>query len=127
MRAAAQLDRVAGLEHADDVAVLVAEERDRAERRGLLLGRLERAHRAVGQRLLVGDLLDLGDLVVGERGVVAEVEAQPVGPDQRAGLLDVLAEHLAQRVVQHVRAGVVAADRRPPVGVDRRRRRSARR
>ena len=68
--------------------------------------------RRVGQRLAVGDLFDLGDLVVGDRGVVAEVEPQPVGADERAGLLDVLAEHLAQRVVQHVRAGVVATDRR---------------
>ena len=66
VRAAAQLDRVADLEHPDDVAVLVAEEGDRAERRGLVLGRLERARRRVGQRLAVGDPLDLGDLGVGD-------------------------------------------------------------
>ena len=51
VRAAAQLDRAAGLEHADDVAVLVAEEGDRAHRLGLVLGGLERPHRRVGQRL----------------------------------------------------------------------------
>jgi hypothetical protein len=56
---------------------------------------------------------------------VAEVEAQAVGADQRAGLLDVLAEHLAQRMVQDVRAGVVAADGVATVGVDGRRGRVA--
>ena len=40
---------------------------------------------------------------------VHEVEAQPVRRDQRAGLLDVRAEHLAQRRVQQVRRGVIAA------------------
>ncbi len=43
---------------------------------------------------------------------MTEVESQPVGPDERAGLLDVLAQHLAQRVVQHVGAGVIATNRR---------------
>ena len=88
-------------------------------RGGFVLGRLERPRRCVGQRLVVGDPFDLGDLGVGDRVVVAEVEAQPVGSDQRAGLLDVLAQHLAQRVVQHVRAGVVAADRGAAGDVDR--------
>ena len=44
------------------------------------------------------------------RFVVREVEAQPVGPDARTRLLHVRAEHFAQRPVQHVRGGVVAAD-----------------
>ncbi len=42
--------------------------------------------------------------VVGDRFVVAEVEPQAIRADHRAGLLDVLAEHLSQRVVQQVRA-----------------------
>ena len=49
-------------QHADDVAVLVAEEGDRTERAGLVLGRLEAPRRRVGERLGVGDPLDLGDL-----------------------------------------------------------------
>ncbi len=118
--AAAQLDRRSRLEHPHDVAVLVAEERDGAERFGLVLGGLERARRRVGERLGVGEALDLGDLVVGDRLVVAEVEAQPVGPHQRAGLLDVVAEHLAQRGMQQVGGGVVAPDGVAPVDVDRR-------
>ena len=42
--------------------------------------------------------------------VVGEVEAQAVGADERTGLLHVRAEHLAQRPVQHVGGGVIAAD-----------------
>ena len=53
--------------------------------------------------------------------VVGEVEAQPVGRDERAGLLDVLAEHLAQGVVQEVGGRVVAAGRVASLDVDRRR------
>ena len=61
--AAAQLDRVpTRLEHADDVAVLVAEEGDGAEVGGLGLGGLVVAHRVVGEDLGVGEVLDLLDL-----------------------------------------------------------------
>ena len=41
--------------------------------------------------------------VVGHRRVVGEVEARLVGVDQRALLLHVLAQHLAQRLVHQVR------------------------
>ena len=44
------------------------------------------------------------DLLGRDRLVVGEVEAQAVRRDERAGLLDVVAEHLAQRVVQQVGA-----------------------
>ena len=40
-----------------------------------------------------------------------EVEAQAIGRDERAGLLDVRPEHLPQRRVQQVGGRVVAADR----------------
>ncbi len=92
------------------------------ERLGLVLGGLEGADGCVGERLAVGQPFDLLDLLGGDARVVGEVEPQPVGTDPRAGLLDVLAEHLAQRPVQDVRAGVVLADRVAPIGVDRRRR-----
>ena len=48
-----------GFEHAHDVAVLLAEERDRAELLGLGLGRLVVADRRVGDHLLVREPLDL--------------------------------------------------------------------
>ena len=47
---------------------------------------------------------------VAHRLGVGEVEAQPVGRDQRALLRDVVAQHLAQRLVQQVGRGMVAAD-----------------
>ena len=78
------------------------------------------AHRLVGEHPLVGQRLDARQLVGAHRPVVAEVEAQAVGGDERAGLLHVGAEHLAQRPVQDVRAGVVAPDRLAPRRVDRR-------
>ncbi len=55
---------------------------------------------------------------VGEGVGRAEVEAQAVGVDQRALLLHVLAEHLAQRPVQDVGAGVVATDGVAALDVD---------
>ena len=57
-----------------------------------------------------------------DRLEVHEVEAQPIGRHQRARLLDVRAEHLAQRRVQKVGRGVVAprrvADSRVDFGGD---------
>ena len=70
----------------------------------------------------VGEVLDCVELVARHRRVVAEVEAQVVGRDERALLLHVWPEHLAQRPVQDVRAGVVAPDGVAPLGVDLRRR-----
>ena len=117
--AAAQLDRaVAGLDDPHDVAVLVAEEGDGADRLGVLLGRLVDPHRAVAQHLLVGLGLDPGQDLGRDGLVVGEVEPQPVGGDHRAGLLHVVAEHVAQGPVQEVGAGVVAAGALPAGDVD---------
>ena len=62
----------------------------------------------VAQHFAVGEVFDVLQLLVVERGEVREVEAQMRGIDQRARLLHVLAQHLAQRGMQQVRAGVVA-------------------
>ena len=59
VRAAAQLRGRPRLEHAHDLAVLLAEERDRAHALGLGLRRLVVAHGRVGDHLLVGQALDL--------------------------------------------------------------------
>ena len=85
------------------------------------LRRLERPHAGVGERLRVGHPLDLGRSARRHRLVVGEVEAQAVGGDERAGLLDVVAEHLAQGAVQQVGGGVVAPRRVAPLDVDGRR------
>ena len=123
MRTAAQLDRVpARFEHADDVAVLVSEERDGSELLRVGLRRLVVVHRVVRKDLVVGEVLDLADLLVGERLIVAEIEAQAIRCYERALLLHVVAEDLAQRPVQDVRAGVIAPDRVAAGDVDGRHR-----
>ena len=55
---------------------------------------------------VVGDLLDLAAGLGRERLAPAEVEAQVAGLVERAGLVRARAEHLAQRRVHEVRAGV---------------------
>ena len=70
--------------------------------------------------IVVGDVLDAARAPRRHRLRVREVEAQPVGRDQRALLRDVVAEHLAQRLVQQMRRGMVCADRGAPRVIDRR-------
>ena len=98
--------------HGDDphaVAVFLAEQRHRAGGHRLL-GRADLSlDRAIGVDLLVGHPLDLVQLVARERGEVSEVEAQPVRGDQRAGLLDMRAQHPPQGRVQQMSRGVVTA------------------
>ncbi len=60
--------------------------------------------------IVVGDVLDLLDLLGRHRLGMREVEPQPVGRHQRALLRDVIAEHLAQRLVQQMRRRMVLAD-----------------
>ena len=116
VRAAAQLARVgavADLDHAHDLAVLLAEQRHRAEALGLLEGGGDRAHGVVGGDPRVDGVLDVAQLLRAERARVREVEAQLVRADVGAGLADVGAEALAQRGVQQVGGGVVALGRVP--------------
>ena len=111
MRAAAQLGgEVANADDAHAVAVLFAEERHRVvlvdgDVDGHVLDHLDAV---VAQHLPVGEVFDVLQLFVVDRGEVREVEAQMRGIDQRARLLHVLAQHIAQRGMQKVRAGVVA-------------------
>ena len=69
---------------------------------------------------LVDLVLDVRELLGGERLAVREVEAQLVGPDVGAGLVHVAAEPLAQRGVQQVGGGVVALGRVAGGAVDAR-------
>ena len=78
-------------------------------------------HGVIGQNGFVDRLRDQAQLVLSERRFaysrVSEVKAQAVGSHQGAGLLDVLAQGAAQRVVQEVGGGVIAGDVQPPFGV----------
>ena len=57
-------------------------------------------------------------LRLGQRSPVGEVEAQVVGSDQRTGLTDAFAQHLAQRGVQQMGRRVVALGRQTMRRVD---------
>ena len=108
MRAAAELaGEAVHLDDAHDVAVLLAEEHHRAELARLVDRRQERAHRPVLEDALVDDLLDALALLPRERLRVREVEAELVGPNGRARLAHVVAEHVLERLVQEVGRGVV--------------------
>ena len=58
-----------------------------------------------------------GELLSGEGGEVGEVEAEPVGLHQGAGLVDMVAQDLAQGGVQQVGGGVGTHDGLTAVGV----------
>ena len=100
------------------VVVGLAEQRERAPVLGLLERHVLHADRQVGAQRLVRDLLDVADLRRVQRLRPAEVEAQVAGPVVGTGLQRVRAEHLAQRGVHDVRAGVRLAGADPPLGVD---------
>ena len=96
--AAAELDRLAtDRHHAHLLAVLLTEHRDSA----LLLRLLERQHLddrvAIRANLCVDETLDLPDLFRCHRREVREVEAQPIGCDQRALLTNVIAGRISNR------------------------------
>ncbi len=94
------------------LAVLLAEEGDRARRLGLgPRGSRRRCDRRVGEDRRRDQVLDRRELVRRDGGEVAEVEPQPVGRDERALLAHVLAEGRPQRPVEKVGRRVVAADR----------------
>ena len=85
-----------------------------------------RGHRRVLQHVIVGHILDALELFGGHRLRMREIEAQPVRRDQRALLRDVVAEHLAQRLVQQMRGRMVAPDRAAAGMIDVERQRLAR-
>ena len=108
VRAAAQLARAADVQHAHLVAVFFAEQHHRAGLLRLVDRQHPRLRRRVLQDLGVDDRLDAANLVVGDRRIVGEVEARLVGIDERALLLHVRSQHLAQRLVHQVGGRVIA-------------------
>ena len=104
--------------HAHLGAVLLAEEAD-----GTGCHRRVECHDpgprlGVVENVGVDDLFDRAPLGIGQRLAVGEVKAQALGLDQRALLLDVAAEHAAERRMQQVRRRVIARGCPPARGVD---------
>src|SRR5690606_20784811 len=106
--AAAQLGGdLAKFDHAHLFAVGVAKEGQGALGDRIIKAGLEGNALDVLPDVQVDPALDLGELVSAEALRVVEVKAQTLGVDQGAGLLDVLAEDLAQDRVQDVGRRVV--------------------
>ena len=97
-------------DHAHLVAVFLAEQRARAGGAGIVERHQPRGHRRILQHDVVGDVFDALDLGQRNRLGMREVEAQPVGRHQRALLRHVIAQHLAQRLVQQMGGGMVLPD-----------------
>ena len=119
MGAAAELHRVAvaHVHHTDDVAVLLAKQRHGAQAPGLGNGHFLHVHGEALQHRLVDHALHRGDLLGLHGGEVGEVKAQPVGLNQRSGLVHMVAQHASQRLVQQVRGAVGAHDGAAPHGI----------
>ena len=119
VRPAAQLEAVVlDPDRADRLAVLLVEERVGALLDGLGHRQERDRHRAVVADDAADLVLDGALLVVGQRPIEREVEAQVVGRHERPGLAGRLADDVAQRPVEQVRAGVVAHRVGAPLGVD---------
>ena len=100
------------------VAVLFTEEGHGAFLDGAVIARLACVDIIVGQHDLVGTRFDVVNIFLAQRQGMGKVEAQALWRDQRAGLMHVIAQPLAQCRVQYVGGRVVAHDVPAPLGVD---------
>ncbi len=97
--------------------ILVAEEGERAGGESVVDVHDVRADFEILADFFVHLLLDIGDFARIDGGEVRKIEAQVIGRDERAGLLHVRAEDVAQRGVHQVRGRVVAHVAGAAVGV----------
>ena len=105
--------RQIGFTHGDDanfVAVFLTEQRPGSRLHRLVGCHYVRGDLGVAQHLRVGEILDLGDLLLVHRLGMREVEPKAIGGDQRTLLCHVIAQHLAQRLVQQVGRRVIGAN-----------------
>ena len=108
MRAAAQFGgEIAHLQHAHAVAVLLAEQRHRAEIERFLVTHVSNFGFVVAAHLRVDHVFDAAQFLARHRLEMREVETQPIRRHQRAFLRDMFAKHLAQRRVQQMRRRMI--------------------
>ena len=119
MRAAAELDGLsAHVDDADNIAVLFAEERDRAELLCLCDRHFLRLNVHTVENQLTDKAADFHQLLRRHGREVRKVVAQAVRLNERARLMGVVAQHDAQRVIKEVRRRVRAHDGLAAVGID---------
>ena len=111
MGAAAKLfAELADRDHADHVAILLAEEHRRPGCAGFGQRHLDVADRLAGQNLRVHLILDANQILFAHRRGVGKVEPQPIVIDLRALLQGVRAKDFLQGVMQQMRGRVRPAD-----------------
>ena len=111
--------RHADADHAHLRRVLLAEDRPQAVYfQRVFLGHHLHVHAVVGGDVAVHVVFNRGDFFVAERTAVGEVEAQPLVVDQRAFLVGLIVDPVAQGAVHQVGGGVVVLNQRPPLGVN---------
>ena len=119
MRAAAELDGLsAHVDNADNVAVLFAEERNRAELLGLVNWHFLRFNVHAVENQLTDKAADFHQLLRRHGREVRKVVAQAIRLDQRARLMGMITQHDAQRVIKEVRRRVRAHDGLAAVGIN---------
>ena len=99
---------IADFDDADLGGVFLAKDGHRAALEGLRVGEFEVSTGRFSRDAAADEALDVGELLGRGRFGLGVVEAQVVGRDERAGLADVLAEHVAEGGMEQVGGGVVA-------------------
>ena len=92
--------RVADADDTDDIAVLLIEEGNSAGCDSFFIRFLSRSDDMSFSDLVVDDLLNFGDLISSHSRKMREVESQVICTNQRAALLDMIAQDLSQSHVQ---------------------------
>ena len=111
VRPTAKLDAVvAHVDHADNIAVLFAEECCGSGLAGVLNGHLAHVDLEPAQDRRIDRVFDLPKLVRRDGGEMGKVKAEEVRLHQRARLMHMLAQHVPQRLLQQVGRAVSASD-----------------
>ena len=105
--------------HADNVAVLLAEKRHGTGGLGLVDSHHTGHNGLSSEDLVVHEALDLRKLLGRQCLEVREVKAQVLGSNERSCLVHMVAKHVLKGSVEQVRRGVVAAQERAAMMVDR--------
>ena len=114
VRPATQLQAiVANLDDAYLVPILIAEEGQSAHLQRVVQLPMRHLDGTVLPHAFVDHLFDAEDVAVRKSSGMRKIEAQAVRGHQGAGLLDMVAEHLSERGMQHMRPRMIQRDGLP--------------
>ncbi len=119
MSTAAELDGLLSHgDNADDVAVLLAEESGCTHLLSLVNGHLADGDIQTIEDHVANALVDGKDLIGGECGEVSEVETEMVGLNERASLVDMVAQNVLESSLEQMSCGVGTHDGTAALGID---------